>query len=100
MGLRSLPYQAVQVMSVAEEAIRGKRKDPNNIYRWDYVRLHLPGSDGYDPRKPWVSKIRSEDGKIAADLFIFTYWPKSFGGMVSGASGCQHAQLFSNSRCP
>jgi hypothetical protein len=27
--------------------------------------------DEYDPSKPWVSKIRSEDHRIAADLFIF-----------------------------
>jgi hypothetical protein len=71
MGLRSSPYQAVQAMGVAEETIRGKRGDPKNVYRWDYVRLNLPRSDAYDPSKPWVSKIRSADGKIAADLFIF-----------------------------
>ena len=71
MGLRSSPYQAVQAMGVAEETIRGDRKDPNNVYRWDYVRLNLPGSAEYDPSKPWVSKIRSKDGKIVADLFIF-----------------------------
>jgi hypothetical protein len=71
MGLRSLPYQAVQAMGVAEEVIRGDRKDSQNVYRWDFVRMNLPGSEGYDPSKPWASKIRSEDGNIAADLFIF-----------------------------
>jgi hypothetical protein len=71
MGLRSSPYQAVQAMGVAKEMIWGKRKDPNNVFRWDYVRLNLPRSAGYDPSKAWVSKIRSEDGRIASDLFIF-----------------------------
>jgi hypothetical protein len=71
MGLRSSPYQAVQAMGVAEEMIRGERKDPNNVFRWDYVRLNLPGSAGYNPSKAWVSKIRIEDGRIASDLFIF-----------------------------
>jgi hypothetical protein len=33
--------------------------------------LNLPGSDDYDPNQPWVSKIRLEDNRIAADLFIF-----------------------------
>jgi hypothetical protein len=33
MGLRSSPYQAVQAMSIAEEVIKGKRRDPDNIYR-------------------------------------------------------------------
>jgi hypothetical protein len=71
MGLRSSPYQAVQAMGVAEEFIWGDRKDPMNVFRWDYVRLNLPGSETYDPSKPWVSKLRLEDERIAADLFIF-----------------------------
>jgi hypothetical protein len=37
MGLQSSPYQAVQAMGVAEEVIRGDRKDPTNVYRWDTV---------------------------------------------------------------
>jgi hypothetical protein len=71
MGLRSSPYQAVQAMGVAEEVIRGDRKDPTNVYRWDTVRLNLLGSCRYKPYKPWVSKFRSSDQKLAADLFIF-----------------------------
>jgi hypothetical protein len=71
MGLRSSPYQAVQAMGVAEEFIRGDRMDPTNIFRWDEVVLNLPGSDDYDASKPWVYKVRSNDGRIAADLFIF-----------------------------
>jgi hypothetical protein len=71
MGLRSSPYQAVQAMGVAEEFIRGDRLDPTNVYRWDKVVLNLPGSNDYDVTKPWVYKMRSDDGRIAADLFIF-----------------------------
>jgi hypothetical protein len=33
--------------------------------------LNLPGSQDYDPRLPWVSKIRVADGKIAPDIFIY-----------------------------
>jgi hypothetical protein len=87
MGLRSSPYQAVQAMVVAEEATRGKRRDPKNVYRWDYVRLNLPGSDAYDPSKPWVSKIRSADGKIATDLFIFVNDLRPTGPSRSEACG-------------
>ena len=58
-------------MSFAEERIRGNRKDPVNIFRWDRVRLNLPGSKEYDPKLPWVSKVRKEDDMIAADLFTF-----------------------------
>ena len=35
------------------------------------MRLNLPGSKDYDPKHPWVSKIRLTDGKIAADLFVY-----------------------------
>jgi hypothetical protein len=57
MGLRSSPYQAVQAMGVAEEVICGDRKDPTNVYRWDTVRMNLPGSSDYKPNIPWVSKF-------------------------------------------
>jgi hypothetical protein len=71
MGLTSSPYQACQAMGVAEEVIRGDRSDPKNVFRWDKVVLNLPGSDKYEPSKPWIYKVRSEDGRIAADIFIF-----------------------------
>jgi hypothetical protein len=35
------------------------------------VRLNLPGSDRYDPSRPWVAKYRKDNCPIAADLFIF-----------------------------
>jgi hypothetical protein len=71
MGLKSSPYQAVQAILVGKEIVKGDRKDPNNAFRWDDVRLNLPGSKDYDPKYPWVSKIRLKDGKIAADLFVY-----------------------------
>jgi hypothetical protein len=45
MGLKSSPYQAVQALGFAEEVIRGDRRDPDNIFRWDSVRQNLPGSE-------------------------------------------------------
>jgi hypothetical protein len=71
MGLRSSPYQAVQGMAFAEEFIRGDRRDPDNIFRWDSVVFNLPGSDKYDPALPWVYKVRWSDDKIAVDVFGF-----------------------------
>jgi hypothetical protein len=71
MGPKSSPYQAVQALGFAEEIIRGDRRDPRNIFRWGRVRLNLPGCEAYNPSLPCVSKVRSEDGKIAADLFAF-----------------------------
>jgi hypothetical protein len=70
MGLCLLLFQCGQAMGVAEEVIRGDPSDPTNVFCWDEVVLNLPGSDDYDPSKPWVTKYRMEDGRIAADLFI------------------------------
>ena len=52
MGLRSSPYQAVQAVMVAKEFVMGNRGDPANAFRWDVVRLNLPGSKNYDPAMP------------------------------------------------
>lgn len=71
MGLKSSPYQAVQAILVAKEVVMGDRFDKSNVFRWDRVRLNLPGTENYDPSLPWVSKVRLDDGKIACDLFIY-----------------------------
>jgi hypothetical protein len=71
MGMKSSPYQAVQAVMVAEEVIKGDHKASKNPFRWDSVRMNLPGSKSYDPSLPWVSKIRLGDGCIACDLIIF-----------------------------
>lgn len=70
MGLKSSPYQAIQAVLVAEEVIKGDRTSSENVFHWSDIRLNIPGSDDYDPTKPWVSKIRL-DGWIAADMFIY-----------------------------
>jgi hypothetical protein len=70
MGVKSLPFQAVSALTVADKIIKGNRSDPKNEFRWEKVRLKLPGSCDYDPSSPWVSKVRA-DGKIASDLFTF-----------------------------
>ena len=71
MGLKSSPYQACQAMMVVEEVIRGNRKDKQNPFRWDDVVENLPGSENYDPTKPWIYKVRFDDGRIACDIFIY-----------------------------
>jgi hypothetical protein len=71
MGLKPSPYQAVQGMMVAEELIKGDPADATNPFRWDAVRMNLPGKKDYNPALPWVSKIRLGDNNIACDLVIF-----------------------------
>jgi hypothetical protein len=70
MGLKPSPYQTTQAMLFAEDAMRGDPDDPKNVFRWNSVRMNLPGSDTYDPSKPWVYKVR-EDGTPAADFFFY-----------------------------
>lgn len=73
MGLKPSPYNAIQSFLWAEEIIRGSRRDPNNIFRWDRVRLNLPGDSrrSYDPTSPWVSKWLNDEGRIGPDFFSY-----------------------------
>jgi len=71
MGLKNSPYNAIQGALMLDEVIRGDRHDPANIFRWDMVRLNLPGRMNYQPELPWVSKIRCEDGELACDFVSY-----------------------------
>jgi hypothetical protein len=71
MGFRWIPYQCCQGMMVLDEQIGGDGFDRKNIFCWDIIRLKLLGSPDYTPSLPWVSKVRLEDGNIAADQSIF-----------------------------
>lgn len=74
MGLTWSPYQAVKSLHFAEEVIRGDRNDPNNVFKWDRVRMNCPGQADYDCTQPWVSKVKDAmEGltQVAADLYTF-----------------------------
>jgi hypothetical protein len=70
MGLKPSPYQTTQAMLFAEDVIRGDPDNANNVFRWDNVRMNLPGQDEYDPSLPWVYKVR-QDGTPASDFFFY-----------------------------
>jgi hypothetical protein len=70
MGLKPSPYQTTQAMLMAEDVIRGNPKDKRNIFRWNQVKMNLPGDTNYDPSLPWVYKVR-KDGTPAADFFFY-----------------------------
>jgi len=69
MGLVLYPYQTIQALLWAEEVIKGYRRDPHNLFRWDEVRLNFPGDTSYTPALPWVSKVRGPD-KVLATNFV------------------------------
>jgi hypothetical protein len=68
--LRSSPYQACQGMMWALETIFGDREDPKNVFRYNRVRLNLPGNHDYEPTKPWVYKER-KNGDVASDVHCY-----------------------------
>jgi len=70
MGMKDSPYRSLQMMLVAKVLAYGDRSDPHNPLQWEKVLLNLPGSEHYDPRLPWVMKVRS-DGKIACEIYIY-----------------------------
>jgi hypothetical protein len=55
MGVKSSPYQAVSVLTVADEIIKGNHEDAANVFEWERVWLNLPGDKQYNPNLPWVS---------------------------------------------
>jgi len=71
MGLKSSPYNCIQGILVAEELIKGNPSDEDNVFRWDYIALNLPGSQSYQPGIPWICKRRNGDGKLACDFLIY-----------------------------
>lgn len=78
MGFRPSPYTTIRQLLWGEEIVRGDRSDPKNIFRWERIRLNLPGSPVFDPILPWVSKVftaRLENGedveRIACDFATF-----------------------------
>jgi hypothetical protein len=56
MGIRPSPYQACQGMMWALEIIVGDRNDAKNVFRYNRIRLILPGQQDYLPTRPWVYK--------------------------------------------
>ncbi|KAL7571901.1 hypothetical protein ACA910_006538 [Epithemia clementina (nom. ined.)] len=59
MGQSPSPYATIQVF--------GNKDDTGNVFHWKQVKLNLPGTLGYQPRVPWISK-RCNNGIIAADM--------------------------------
>ena len=55
----------------AEEMVLGNSSNFTNVFRWDEVRLNLPGSLDYDPSLPWIAKVQWSDGLMACCLFIY-----------------------------
>jgi hypothetical protein len=67
LGGTFLPYQTGQGMGHSKESIMGDPHDHLNVFRWNEVRLNLPGAEEYNPFLSWAVKIR-EKFRVVADL--------------------------------
>jgi hypothetical protein len=70
MGERHSPYQATQTGWRLKREALGQPSNPHNILGWERVGLNLPGTTGYQPGRPWISKRRT-DGHIAVDIYNY-----------------------------
>ncbi|KAL7566075.1 hypothetical protein ACA910_009861 [Epithemia clementina (nom. ined.)] len=66
MGQSPSPFVTIQQTQRLKRIVFRDPADKNNVFRWSYVLLNLPGSEGYQPGEPWIAK-RRDDGRIAAD---------------------------------
>ena len=71
MSLVLSPYTDIQGMLWVSEVVRGDRSEPNNLFRWDKIRLNLPGDPSYSPTIPWMSKFWGGDQELTADFTTY-----------------------------
>ena len=57
MGLVLSPYANIQGLLWESQLGRGDRNEPDNPFRWNKIRLNLPGDPNYPPKIIWMSKI-------------------------------------------
>jgi len=77
MGFRSSPYIACKIYGWVVDIARGNPRQSTNPFKWDSIRINLPGSESYDPTLPWIAKM---DGKFeACDLVIYVDDVRPFG---------------------
>ena len=54
MGMQPSPWVTIRLLMWMMEVVVGEKKEVTNTFRWDYVKLNLPGSSDYDPTLPRV----------------------------------------------
>ena len=80
MGFRPSPYVCTQTFGWGEDAIKGDRKDRDNPFRWDSVRMNLPGDTDYDPTMPWVYKWDERNNRLASHFCCYIDDIRGMGG--------------------
>ena len=70
MGMRDSPYRSLQMLLMAKYIAYGNRKDRSNPFHWERVVLNLPGTRCYNPKLPWVMKVRFDDN-LACKVYVY-----------------------------
>ncbi len=55
---------------IAKEVIKRDHHDQTNAFHWIHLEMNLPGTKGYAPLRPWISK-RQRDGSLASNVICF-----------------------------
>ena len=94
MGFSPSPYIACKLFGWTIDMLMGNRWDKKNPFRWDSVKVNLPGSSCYDPSKPRVCKMW--EGKIAAVVEAYVDDIRSIGSSEDNCklAGCRAAQIY------
>ena len=71
MELVLYPYAAIQDLLWVSEVVRVDSRDPDNPFRWDNIRLNLPGDPSYSPKIPWMSKLWGGVQELGADFTTY-----------------------------
>ena len=77
MGLCPSPFNACKMFAITVDVIRGDKTDPDNPFKWTHVETNYPGSDNYDPSKPWCRKYYFKTP--AGDLEVYVDDVRPFG---------------------
>ena len=71
MGMRPSPWVTIRLLMWMMEVVVGDRKAVTNPFRWDSVKLNLPGSSCYDPTLPRVYKWNEIAKVISCECNFF-----------------------------
>ena len=71
MGLVLYHYTAIKGLLWKSKVVRGDRSDTDNRFRWDKIRLNLPGDPSYSPTILWMSKFRGGTQDLDADFTTY-----------------------------
>ena len=71
MGMKPSPWVTIRLLSWMVEIVIGDVKEISNPFRWDSVRMNLPGAEDYNPALPRVVKWNERENATACDCNFF-----------------------------